>query len=102
MKKKKRSTKSRRVKANKPQGDPISRRKRRRLLKTLAGAAIGGAIAGPVGMAAGAIVGASVRRGPVKKKKPPVAKTKRLVKTKTPRTKRAAKRRFTNIHPNIS
>ena len=68
MKTKKTSAKPKRVKTNKPQRDSISRRKTRRLLKTVAGAVIGGVIAGPIGVAAGAIAGASVRRGPVRRK----------------------------------
>ena len=46
----------------------INRRRRRRALKALTGALIGGAIAGPIGVAAGAVVGASRRRGPVRRK----------------------------------
>ena len=99
MKKKKQSARLKRRKAGKPQGDPISRGKGRRLLKTLAGAVIGGAIAGPVGVAAGAIVGASVRRGPVRKKTRSRTKTK--PQPKASRQNRAAQRRFINIYPNI-
>ena len=84
-----------------------SNRPQRQILRAMAGAVIGGVVAGPVGLAAGAIVGASVRRGPVKKKSSPVAapkppaKAKPRAKTKTPAKRRAAKRRFTDIYPNI-
>jgi len=101
MKKKKQSATSRRVKANRPQRDPISHRKTRRLLKTVAGAVIGGAIAGPIGVAAGAIAGASVRRGPVRKNARAGEKMKQDKKTRTRKSNRAARRRFTDIYPNI-
>jgi len=101
MKTKSKSTGQNRGKSEKTALDSISRRKRRRLLKTLAGAAIGGAIAGPVGVAAGAILGASVRRGPARKKTRSRTKTKPQPKAKAPRKNRAAKRRFVNIYPNI-
>lgn len=101
MKKKNQSARRKRVKAKQPQGDPISRGKGRRLLKTLAGAAIGGAIAGPVGVAAGAIAGASVRRGPVRRRPKSRTKAKPQSKSQAPGRNRAPKQRFGNIYPNI-
>jgi hypothetical protein len=88
---------TRREKINQPRRDPISRKRGRRLLKTVAGAAIGGVIAGPIGVAAGAMVGASVRRGPVPQK----PKAKLHPKPKADRQSRADKERFVNFHPNI-
>jgi len=101
MKKQNQPAKLRRVKANKPRRDAISRGKRRRLLKTVAGAVIGGAIAGPVGVAAGAIAGASVRRGPVRRKPKSRVKAQPQSKSKAPPRSRADRRRFVNIYPNI-
>lgn len=81
--------------------DNLNRRTRRQILKTVAGALIGGAVAGPVGVAAGAIVGASVRRGPVRKKSQRVVQKKTPGKVKTPKKPRADRQRFVNIYPNI-
>mgnify|MGYP000845403742 CR=1 FL=1 len=79
----------------------VNRRRRRRVLKTVTGAIIGGVIAGPVGVAAGAIAGASVRRGPARRKGAPVGKAKTPLKAKASKQRRAVKRRFVNIYPNI-
>jgi len=81
--------------------DRHRRRTRRQILKTMAGAMIGGAVAGPVGVAAGAIVGASVRHGPVRQRRPAVAKAKSPGKTKPRKTVGEAKRRPTRIYPNV-
>jgi hypothetical protein len=78
----------------------INRRRRRRIVRALAGAAIGGVIAGPIGAAVGAFAAAAQKRGPMSRK--PTAGPK-LARQSAGKKRSAARRKKTliNIQPPI-
>jgi hypothetical protein len=90
MEKKKRvQTAARISNAAKQTTEAINRRRRRQVVRGMAGAVVGGLIAGPLGVAAGAIVGASRKRGP--KARQPAGQPKAVAPTKPAKASKSGK-----------